>query len=305
MLGNRFGFRQLLLNTAAAAALGAVAMPSAMAQTWTLFEDFSATSLNVNKWMGEESKQYGGIRLESQRIVVSGQLRLYTRGYGDNVRNTGSSWIRNAVVLNKSASITALKSTITMRNAVGTTCAGNSNPDATTWRARMFGFFFNGGTPVSNTNMNDVFAGAQVYRSGGSTDPAGTYRISGFVGQCIDDSCISTTGIGTPVDLGTVTANTPVTLSIVWNKASKNFSFQRDANSPATITYTLNDSAPPEGSSAKRLEVMNLMAQCTAGRVGSSTTADFDNVYTNTLPTFSSIAPAAMEGTDLGAGMAN
>ena len=133
-----------------------------MAQTWALFDDFAATTLSSSKWLGEEGRQYGGIRLESSRGVVSGQLRISTRGFGDNLRNADISSVRNGVTITKSAAVTAMKSTITMRSATLVNCA--ANPTSTAARARMFGFFFNSGQPVPGSFMNDVFAGAQVYR---------------------------------------------------------------------------------------------------------------------------------------------
>ena len=83
----------------------------------------------------------------------------------------------------------------------------------------------------------------------------------------------------------------PVTLSLVWNKSANTFTFQRDANAVQTVTYTLNDTAAPEGSSSKRLEVSANLAQCQGTRAGISMSADFDNVYTNALPSTPAAAP--------------
>jgi hypothetical protein len=273
--------RRLVARATMALALTAAGVQSASAQSFVLYDDFSSGGLSAARWIGEDGRSFGGIRLEARRAVLTGQLRIEMRGYGDNVDNAGNSSVRNALILPQSSAVTAMRSTVTMRATSFAACAANPGPTAA--RARMFGFFFNAGTPMIGSNLNDVFAGIQVARAANSTDPANTYRVQAFLGICTDDSCISSAPIDTTRDLGTVLINEPVMLSMAWNAASNNFSFQRDSQTAVTIPYVVKDAAPASFPS-KRLEVSNNIAHCSPTRAGVYTAADFDNVMTNSLP---------------------
>jgi len=265
-----------------AAVLGTGLLAAAPARAaLVLFDDFTSSAINPSRWAGEESKQYGSSRLEARRAVATGQLRIETKGTSDNSSNSGSGSVRNSVIFAKSASITDMRATITMRTVAPTACAANAT--ASSVRARLFGFFFNAGSPTPGSEYNDVYAGVQVYRMSNSTDPAGVMRVSGFSGICTDDSCIGSSPVGTSVDLGTVNLNAAVAVEVQWDAANNRFAFQRDASAFQYIPYTLSDTQPPEYE-AKRMEVSNIVANCVSVRTSVSGGADFDNVYTNALP---------------------
>jgi hypothetical protein len=94
-----------------------------------------------------------------------------------------------------------MRATLTPRTMTASACAANSTPSLA--RGRLFGFFFNAGDPNPGTNYNDVFAGIQVYRASNSTDGTGVLRVSSFIGQCTDDSCIGSTILKVQSDLTT------------------------------------------------------------------------------------------------------
>lgn len=253
----------------------------AAAQSLVAFDNFDAsTAISPTRWFGEEGRANGAIRTEAQRAIVTGQLRLLSKGYGDNTGATGTGLVRNSVVFAKSSAITTIRSTVTVRSVSVGACSANTSPSVA--RARVFGFFFNAGTPQNGSNFNDVVAGIQVMRASNSTDAAGVLRVQAFVGQCSDDNCGTTTSLGS-LDLGTVALNTPVQLQVGWNAAGNAFTFQRDAQALVSIPYTVSDAMAP-ATASKRLDVGAVLARCSGSRVAASATADFDDVQTNALP---------------------
>ena len=268
--------RALLATAVTVAALGATTLP-ARAQGLVVYDNF-ATGLAPSRWIGTEARQFGAIPAEVSRGVVSGQLRLQDKIFGDNASDVGTSTGRNGVQFARNGlNITTMRATVTMRSIGAGTCPANPTPGAN--RARLFGFFFNAGTPQPFNNYNDVYAGIQLQRLSNSSDAAGVLHVIGFVGICTDDSCINTTTLST-LDLGLAAVGTPVALQVGWNKASHLFSFQKDLEAAQTIPYTYDDAQAP-AFPGKRIEVYNVAPHCTASRVPVNTTADFDGVMTN------------------------
>jgi hypothetical protein len=253
---------------------------AAQAQSLVLYDDFTSGIINPKRWYGEEGKQYGGIRVEARRAVVAGQLRIEAKAYSDNFADSGSSTSRNSVVFAKSSAITAIRSSITLRSATITGCAANTTPSVA--RARIFGFFFNAGVAVPGSNYNDVYAGIQVSRGSGSTDAAGIFRVTGFIGKCTDDACISSTTVAYQ-DLGTATLGTATEVGVTWDRAAHRFAYQRATDAVVYLPYTLPD-VEAASFPVKRMEISNQVAQCTSTRPVASAAADFDNVKTNVSP---------------------
>ncbi|HEV8690492.1 MAG TPA: hypothetical protein VGQ91_09375 [Ideonella sp.] len=263
------------LRAAAMVAIGVLGASAIQAQTLSTYDTFSTTTIAPARWYAEEGRQYGGIRTEARRAIVDGQLRVEARGYSDNASNTGSSTARNSVIFANSSEITAIRSTVTMRSVTTGTCAGNTTTP-TVARGRVFGFFFNAGTPIPGSNYNDVFAGVQLYRASNSTDGAGVLRASAFVGICTDDSCIASAVLASQ-ELGTTTLNTATELQVTWDAANNRFTFQKDDDTAVNLAYTVAD-GHPASFPVKRLEVSNQIAHCTASRPSGFAAVDFDNV---------------------------
>jgi len=285
---NRGAVRALLYPVLLAGA--ALSGQAAQAQTLVSYDDFASGIINPTRWYGEEGKQYGGARTEARRAIVSGQLRVEAKGYSDKFANTGTSTTRNSVVFAKSASITTIRATATMRLASMTTCAANTT-STNTARARIFGFFFNAGEPIPGSNYNDVMAGIQLHRNANSTDAAGVMRVYAFIAKCTDDSCIGSTTLASQ-DLGTATLNTPIDLQLSWDAANNRFAFQRASDALVYLNYTVADSAAASFP-VKRLEISNQIAQCTATRQYVSAGVDFDNIKTDVQPA-SAVASSAV-----------
>src|SRR5205085_942415 len=79
--GGRTTIHRLLALAAAGAGLAA---PGAASAALVSYDDFALTYIAPARWYGEEGKQYGGIRTENQRLIVSGQLRIQGKGWSDN-----------------------------------------------------------------------------------------------------------------------------------------------------------------------------------------------------------------------------
>lgn len=264
---------------ALAVAAASLAVPGPASAALVSYDDFSLSYIQPSRWYGEEGKQYGGIRAENQRLIVGGQLRMQARGWSDNFSNTGTSTVRNSEIIQKSSAVNTLRATLTPRTVVATGCTANNSPSLA--RGRLFGFFFNAGQPIPGSNYNDVFAGIQVYRASNSTDDANVLRVSSFIGQCADDSCIASTVLNS-ADMGTTTVGTPIALQVGWDPANNRFTFQRDAQTAINLAYTVSD-AEAASFPVKRLEISNQVAHCTASRPAANAIIDFDNVQTNSL----------------------
>lgn len=268
-----------LIRTAVALAVGTAGLQAVQAQTLVSYDTFTAATINPARWFGEEGKQYGGTRTETHRSVVAGQLRIEAKGFSDQFSNVGASTTRNALVFSKSSQINAMRATVTMRSSTITGCAANTTASAA--RARLFGFFFNAGYEVPGSQYNDVYAGIQLSRASNSVDADGVFRVVAFSGICTDDSCIGSNTLASQ-DMGTVTTGTAIALQVYWDAANNRFTYQRDAETPINLAYTVADTLAPSYP-GKRMEISNQIAHCTASRPSVNAMADFDNVRTNAL----------------------
>lgn len=258
--------------------LAVVALQPAIAQTLQPYDDFSGSDLSSTRWQGDESRQSGGDRLEGSRSLVDGQLRLATRGVGDAVRDAGATNVRQSVVFARGDKLTAMKATITMRSVTQAQCGANLGTNSLA-RARLFGYFFNAGVQNPGSLNNDVYAMVQIARLGNTADLPGTFRVSGFVGICTDETCVSSVSLGGQEFLTGVTLNSPLEVSVTWDKAGHQFKFTAGGAS-LNVPYTVKEKSPA-GVPAKRMEVNNVMPNCIAGRIAVAATADFDDVYVN------------------------
>lgn len=263
------------LAVIAAASLTAV-LAAPAAHALNLYDDFTSTSISPH-WDGNERAQFGATLAESRRAIQSGALRIEVKGWSDRFSNTGTGRVRNEVIFENSALITEMKATVTPRTIIPGTCAGNASVGNS--RARLIGSFFNIGTVKPGSEYNDVLASIQVYRLSSSTDASGVLRVLGAVYLCTDSECINTSTVGS-VDLGTTTVNTPVDLHVTWDKANKQFAFQKGTDAAQNVVYTFTGSQAPEYG-AKRLEAAGDIPNCSASRASTATFVDFDNVYTN------------------------
>jgi hypothetical protein len=153
--------------------------------------------------------------------------------------------------------ITAIKSSLTVTQASATACS--SSAAFTGPQAMLGGFFSNTGTPTPGSSLGDVFADAFLVHT--PSDPGDLVRAQFVAFECQDDFCGTTTPVGFG-DLGPVATGQTVTLSIQWDQPNHQFIFQRDANPPAFVAYSVSDASAP-ASLFKGLHLSHGVANCT------------------------------------------
>lgn len=258
-----------------AAALGAAAAAFGPtlghgAEAFATYDAFDTTPMDPALWN----------EAERSRLVSNGALQLRMREYGSTAADSGRTGVSWGDGVARPSQLTQVRAQVTATTARVRGCA--ANPSTTRVRARLLGFFFNTGKPVSGSFVGDV--GAQVYlvRDSDSGDPANLMRVEANAFVCAASDCNTTTSIGTTQSLGTVAVGTATTLSMEWDKAGKRFVFLRNTGETAQIGYgTLSDSLQ----AARPLVTLGLrtdLESCASGPVTfGDITARFDNVAVN------------------------
>lgn len=246
--------------------------------SWT--DTFDNGYISPTRWVGESNTAIRGSHVELQRSIINGQLRMRSKGFADNDSNTGATTVRNALVMKPNGQpINGMQAQVSVSVAVATGCEANETPSIT--RTRLFGYYFNVGSGRPDTNYNDVFAGVQIYRTSDSIDPPDLLRVSGFIGQCLNDDCTQTKALASQA-MGTVLRGQAIELSADWYQPGHRFSFGRRLQGAQdwdnySVNYIVDDQTM-SSLPVKRLEISNQVAHCTipVGAVGHSA-ADFDN----------------------------
>ena len=242
-------------------------------------DNFEMGPVNPDKWVGFQS---GSEVREAVRTIIQDSegrhLRLFDRSYGGTASDLGISFGGFAFAFKNPSTITAIGATVQVRNFKSTGCP--SNPNSTIVAADIFGEFFNVGTPVPGSRVDDVFAIVELVRFSNSTDPPNVLRVDAIVFRCHSDDCSARTLLSfTP--LGTVTTGQWVRLQMQWDQANHQFIFQRGRQTPVIVPYTVSDTAAP-GFQLKDVEVVQLVANCTAApRPVGMIDSLFDNVSVN------------------------
>lgn len=254
--------------------------PVYAAGVWTLYDNFSSGIINPDKWYGSE---YGKTGRESQRTVVSKQLNLSERCYGNTESNVGAPYSEQSLRFNNASNLRGIKALVKPVKFQAVGCDSNTN---TAWAyARLFGRFFNTDPQGPNSSTNDVYAYIAIRRDSLSLDAEDTARIQAIVRQCIDDNCTNYTTLFIK-DLDSIKQGQSATLSVEWDKAKHRFLFQRDANKSLIFAYDPHeypDTFSPV-SNIKFLSVLSRVPNCTATpRSTGLMNTLFDNVYIKTF----------------------
>ena len=240
-----------------------------------LYDDFKARHLDPNLWFGSQS---GNHVLETIRRIPWGRLKLVNLSYGNTDSNFGRD--RGIVSLRfiDPASVRAIAATVKVARFKIESCEANSSPTVTV--ARISGAFFNTGTPIPGSAVNDVFGSIDIRHR--STDPPGVLQVRAFVFRCNDPGCFSVDFFADEI-LGTVKRWKATRLRLEWDPNNDQFIVQRDEDPEVFLSYgPLSDSAPP-GRPRKRLSIHNFVPNCPAElrRPFAFMRAYFDNVFVN------------------------
>lgn len=247
-----------------------------------LYDNFEQVPINPDKWVGNEF-QFGGITpefaLETTQDPSGHHLRILNRYYNQTTSDTEESFGLFRLGFTHPETITAIRSSLQVRNVESTGCALNPTPTRAT--VQLFGFFFNTNATVPGDATSDVIAGVSVRRRSDSTDPPDVLEIFYFVALCLDPSCIKSPFLGSGV-LGTVKTGEWVKLLVQWDKKPHRFIFQRDKEHPVFVTYKgFHDDAAP-GVQLKTLGADHFVANCAKDpRPVGMVDALFDDVFVN------------------------
>jgi hypothetical protein len=256
--------------SAVAAALLAAATQAAAIEPMAPYDSFAAPVIDRALWA------------ESERVrqTRNSSLNLVQRDWGSTASSTGLLTNNFGTNLANPGRVTQLRASLRVNAIEATGCAGNPAP--TQVRARLVGSFFNTGQPVAGSQTGDAVAQVLVRRLSNSTQPAGVLDVIAVALVCQNSDCSQSTNLGPAVPLGTVPTGQAITVQMEWDKATRQFSFSRDAGAfIGSVGYTVSDTALP-GSALMQLGTRTDVAACTAApRPTGFVDATFDAVEFN------------------------
>jgi hypothetical protein len=243
-------------------------------ESFVLYDDFTATSINPLKWTGLELVGRG--TEANRRIDVGlGGLRLAYRAFGNTTSNSGQITSEFGLLLSKNPSaIKSLQAQVKVLAVQVTDCTSNSG--TTLSRAGLRGAFFSAGTSFLGGAVNDVHALLFLRRV--PTDLPHVLRVTAQMFRCTNQLCsqfdsLKQVDVAPPVTVGQM-----VELQIEWDAATNRFFFQSGINPKVAISYVLPDLVAPT-IAFKALEVAEDVENCTTTpRPAGFMDAVFDNV---------------------------
>jgi hypothetical protein len=242
------------------------------------YDNFNSIFLDPDKWTGTESN-IGVVILESFREIDWGRLHFRNRIYSTTLSDTGWGVGGTRVTFAEADKVTAIKARVQVNWVEVKGCA--TNPMFTRAAVRLSGLFFNTGTPTPGSGVNDVLAYISIQRQSDYTDKPYLLHVVANVYHCANANCTQSASVGSS-DLGTISVFWPAEMSIQWDKANHQFIFKLDHQSPVYIPYNLPDTSPPGLQNNKRIEVSNIMPNCTGEpRPVAFMDAFIDNVFVN------------------------
>jgi hypothetical protein len=234
-----------------------------------IYDTFTELMIDDTKWK----------ETETIRQIKGGKLFLSRRTVGWTGSDTGQ--ISDGLPLSfiNAEDVTAIKATVTVTQADIIECDANQAINRT--RARLYGEFFNTGTPTAGSAVNDVFAQITLERRSDSPEPPGVFNVKAVLVRCTNNDCTTSEIINNVKEMGTVAVGTPVTLWMRWDAANSRFLFKRDAEAWVPISYRgLSDDALP-GRLTKGVAVINNVDSCISEPTAAFIAATFDNVSVN------------------------
>ncbi|NOT57993.1 MAG: hypothetical protein HOP18_25595 [Deltaproteobacteria bacterium] len=251
----------------------------------TLYDNFNSPThlLDSNKWFGAF---VNGTAIEVNQRIDAGKLRMTFRSAGGLVAaNPAGNFFSNFGTSLRNDTAKTLQATIEIVDFAALSCPGN--PNSTFVNAGIRGGFFNTGTPVPNSSLNDVHAGITFFRNSNNATPD-VVDIVGDMGRCNGIDCSpfveqQNRSLGSISCPGRICP--PVTVRITWDPAANTFRFLRLA-SPANIEQTITYAYADTNLASRRyrnLSIPQFVANCTAAAGGvrrGFMDVLFDNVYT-------------------------
>jgi hypothetical protein len=260
--------------------------PSTAFGQLTLFDNFNSSThlLDTSKWGGTF---VNGSTTEMNQRIDAGKLRLTFRSSGNLVaaNPTNTAFANFGIGIQNPNAARIFQATVEVVDFGALSCPGN--PSHTFVHAQVRGGFFNTGTPIPNSSVNDVHAGITLLRNSSNPDP-NAVEIIGDMGRCTGVDCFpfveqQNRSLGSISCSGRVCP--PVAVRITWDRTANTFRFLRfasPANIEQVITYTYAD-ANFASRPYRTLSMPQSVATCTAAAGGirrGFMDVLFDNVYT-------------------------
>jgi hypothetical protein len=260
--------------------VGLLSIPVQALEPFVLYDDFTGRFIDVNKWLGSESKSGSVENLENVRVIITrGYLLMANVAYSDQNLDSDCNVGGTRLYFTEGDLVTAIKARVRVDKVSVTGCP--ANPIATRARVRLFGFFFNTGVPTPGSAVNDVMAYIGIERRSDSPDAPNILHVLGTVFQCSESPCLHGTTLFSEY-FGTVKLREFANLSIQWDQPNHMFIFQLNNNTPIYAPYTVPDTSPPGLSNSKWIEINPTLPNCTAEpRPMAMMGAYFDEVYVN------------------------
>jgi hypothetical protein len=250
------------------------ALPPAAAQQMVLYEDWAAERIDPARWrvfsLGAGASVY-----EVARQIVNGQLHHALRTYGGTQDDLGANAGTNAVGFVQGG-FTAVQWDTTVHGYLLQGCpTPGAQPSALQVDLRML--LFNDGSrqgPADATGTVD--ARVRLVRRSDSGDPPELVPAVGLMTRCNVPDC-STRDVLGEVGLGPVLVGQPNTFQMFWDTFRSRVEFQKNAEPPVPIGYSVPVVAPLP---TRTWQVVAIGANCTASpRPFAEVSASLDNIF--------------------------
>jgi hypothetical protein len=191
---------------------------------------------------------------ESGFRIIKGKLNYFNRGYGALLDTDLTQFVRRQMFLKDITYLKGMEASIQIvknGHEIINACPGqNAVPSET--RIYIGGPFFNDGelgyVQGSGNAIGDIAAYLGFFKFSDSTDiPPGYMGVRARLRRCTNDDCSASAAIQeTLFGNALVKLGQKTVLRITWDKATKTFTFNVGKKIVGTLTYTQDDSLPPE-----------------------------------------------------------
>lgn len=269
------GIASSILVAAAALLTG----PAVSQAQWVLYDKFSGTLIDHEKWFGNEAT--GGPQnptTEIAREIRAGRLRMLLNQHGNDGSDSGTSGGQVRLQMTTPGGVIGMKAKVIVNQANSDECPANVSA-LVRGRAQVSGAIFNDGTSTgSGDRTGDIVAGVQKI-----LDTKLGMVIQPFLVRCTNSTCGSTAGINPLAPASFVTTWSPGsvdTVSWLWDKTNNRVVYTSTTlvgKEVLEIAYTADDSTPPV-LDFKQLSLNHSAANCTGTQTRTFMDASFDGV---------------------------
>ena len=250
------------------------ALTPAAAQV-VLYEDWSTERIAPERWqvfsLGASSSVY-----EVVRLIADGQLHHLLRVYGGTRDDLGAQAGTNAIGFTQGG-FTAVQWDTAVHGYLLQGCpTPGAQPSALQVDMRMQ-LFNDGSRQGPGDATGTVDTRVRLVRTSDSVDPPEVVQARGLVTRCNAPDC-STRDVLGEVDLGAVLVGQPNTFRMFWDSFHSRTEFQKNADPPVHIGYSVPAVTPLGG--GRVWQAIAIGANCTASpRPLAEVSTTLDNVF--------------------------